>query len=192
MNRRMLLIVLAGCSLSGAASADIVNGGFESDLTGWDAHDGRNVEITDGIGGLVYEGQHAARLHYTFGADGVELNQQLAGLTPGQFYEVTGMVNVTEFVSRGWAVAGLQININASQAGGLLYSAVVSEVTDGWRPFAVQFMAPTDGEAWINTAWYGANSGDAYIDGMSIRTTPTPATATLLAAGLLARGRRRA
>lgn len=200
MNRRMLLIVLASCGACGSASADIINGGFESSLSdgigdpfpGWDSFDGRNITITDGIGGLVYEGQYAARLNYTHGSEGVELNQQLTGLTPGQFYEVSGMVNITSFESRNWAVSGLQINVNDSKHDGLVYSAIKTAATDGWQPFAVEFMAPSDGDAWVNTMWYGMDSGDAFIDGVSVRTTPTPGAAGLLAAALLSRARRRA
>lgn len=200
MDRRALLVVLASCAACGAASADIVNGGFESSFSdgnadpfpGWDSFDGRNVSISDGIGGLVYEGQYSARLNYTHGDDGVELNQRITGLTPGGFYEVFGMVNITEFDSKGWAVAGLQINVTDSDHDGLIFSAIRSSTTDGWQPFAVEFMAPSDGEVWVNTMWHGMNSGDAFVDGVGMRTTPTPGAAVLLAGGLLAGGRRRA
>lgn len=199
MNRRMICIVLASFGACGAASADIVNGGFESSLSdgigdpfpGWDSIDGRNVTISNGIGGLVYEGQYSARLTYTHGSEGVELNQHLTGLTPGAFYEVSGMVNITAYNSRNWALSGLQFNVNDSKHDGLLYSAIKSSTTDGWQPFSVQFMAPSDGEAWLNTMWYGMNSGDAFVDGVGMRTTPTPGAASVLAASLLAAGRRR-
>lgn len=192
MNRRVLLMIAAGCAMSGVASADLVNGGFESGLSGWDPSDASNVAITDGIGGLVYEGELAARLSYTHGAEGVELNQQISGLTPGAFYEVSGMINVTAFESRGWAVSGLQINLNDSKYDGLLFSAVKTSTTNGWEPFAVEFLAPSDGEVWVNTMWYGMDSGEAFIDAMTMRTTPAPGAAGILLGGLIATPRRRA
>lgn len=98
-------------------------------------------------------------------------SQNLRGLVPGQWYEVSGMIRCENMVGHGCRL-GVEYWQGSVAYGGLDSEPITG--TQGWRPAVIRFQAPgKDYRVQLNVFQSGS-SGTMWADHLRIRSIPRP------------------
>ncbi|HVZ94826.1 MAG TPA: LamG domain-containing protein [Phycisphaerales bacterium] len=166
-------------SLPSALGQTVLNPGFEQTIAsggGWVGADAANV---DWIKSSSKEPSDSGSYCVLMDVDkkttsGMELYQQVTGLVAGAKYTLTGAMRVVKEKSVGCSSdTGFQVNVRDSKYSADLVQFVQDGKTD-WRPFALSFTAPTDGNVWVAMLPNGIKNGEAYYDSLALVPTPGP------------------
>jgi len=173
MNPIMVGVVVV--SLAGVASAQnlLVNGDMEqctlggSDASpGWSGWESGGVVPVDSSTGLVYEGDLAvnlARPPADPGASGNNrLSQEIGGLNPGDIYNATCWVNVTELTIGTWT-NGMRLRL-MDVWDDLDVDMTGDSVTGGWVQLSVQAAVPASGTIKVFVQEFGDHTINGYVD----------------------------
>jgi hypothetical protein len=137
--------------------------GFESALAGW-ANWGNATAVT----GQSSSGTNAVRVGN--GAGGV--GQDIAGITPGKTYSLSGQVKVSD----GSEVAYLGMKFMDSSGSSLLEQAASFSST-AYSTARLDLVAPANAAKALVYIWKNAGSGFAYVDDIAL----TPTTSSVAA-----------
>ncbi len=154
---------------AGEAQNLLVSSGFEDGLSddagnGWNAYDGRNIQIVSADEFPTVSGQDAAFVTMADGESGQQLIQKVSGLEPGQEYQFSGNINFQELDTKAWVGAGYQISMAESKYGSPSAMYVQDHPTDGWQEVTLTATADENGELWIRSWFYAVDEGNGYLD----------------------------
>jgi hypothetical protein len=193
---RVLPILAAACALALPAAAQnlLVNGGFDSTISGW-ARAGGEVSAWSALDANGAAGSGSASVTNTFSVANVSTGiGQCVPATPGQSYRLAGSVRVPSGQARtGGAMIYLDFSSDASCAvghfltdGRLILSGGTGQGRfDTWLPVSGTATAPAGARAaFIACDAMKAEAGGSFqtlFDGLSfsVASTPLPKTLTI-------------